>query len=217
MNLLFAARVAALFSLACASLAVAEESPSLPKMIACHQALVDRSTGTSQNMVIDAATPFTFQAGTDILFVTESSISVVANKDKAYNGKVFIVALTSEGKESRHQIEVRKKGELGSVCCSDGSRANPALPLVPTSSELSPRTRQALLNELYLRLQTVSGEYQNKDSLMQTATALQACQGLPFKTDIVGSLIKKYQKGTSAYSPGTKSPGVKTGSKKALK
>jgi hypothetical protein len=181
---------------------------SLSVLISCHQAMTARSEGTSQMMTISNATPFVFQSGSQILFVTDESIFTVDNAKKELNGRVFQVVLPEHNVDSGYEFEVRRNGELGSVCCGDGKPTpQRTLPILNPSAKLTEDTRRALKKELAARIRSVSAQYQNKDQQMAIVPALEKCRAIDFgKKDLVGDLIARYsgQGSRSDYSTGAK-------------
>jgi hypothetical protein len=170
-------------------------SSELSALIACHEALVDRSDGTSQKMSMDQSTPFVFQKGHTFYFVTDTGISTLENGHNMHGGgTTFVVSLMDHGKAFTQDVEVRKDGSLGSVCCE----AHPnRYPVADTRANLGPESLGALKSELAARLKTVESSYQNKDAKMNIVGALKMCEGVDFgSADPVGKLLKKYQSRT---------------------
>lgn len=164
----------------------------LSALIACHEALVDHSDGTSQKMSLNQPTPFVFQKRRKFYFVTDSGIFTFENgHDMHGGGKTLVVSLMDHGKNFTQDVEVRKDGSLGSVCCE----AHPGhYPIANARANLGPESLGALKSELAARLKTVESSYQNKDAKMNIVGALRTCEGIDFgSADPVGKLLKKYQ------------------------
>jgi hypothetical protein len=225
-RLLLAPILSLIASLAFANSALAKEKPTLKELIVCHEALEERSEGTSEKLTQNKtiATPFVFKSDGKLIFVTDTSMSILG-KVKTSDGKmtnpvgqVFAVSLTNQGKEVKYQIEVRKNGDLGSVCCSNSETTMKSdLPEGELSDQLTPTTRDYLTQELYARLQTFADFYRNRDypdEIPDIIAALNKCKDIRFKTPIVSNLLKSYElKVTKPYGapakPGTKSSNTK--------
>lgn len=153
-----------------------EPGPRLTDLIQCHEALAERSDGTSQKMDLKDPTPFVLSKGGRLYFVTDSTISVVNLQNPPQGKGRYVVTLLEHGKEVSREIELRDDNALGSVCCGNGKGLG-LKELTPTA-ELTLETRSLIKAELQARFETVKDEYQNSYWQMKSAKAVKVCNKL---------------------------------------
>lgn len=143
----------------------------LTTLIRCHEALDGKSEGRSEKLSTTSATPFMIPSGKELYFVTESSVSVLKND---FADKDIVVRLEEKDGPVFRKIGFRKDGSLAVVSFQDLSKEQKQNALSPRS-KLDPASLEIIKKDLVKRMNSVTGEYQNKYDPEGTVDALNTC------------------------------------------
>lgn len=146
-------------------------SQELNALIRCHEALDDKSDGKSTKLTLETATPFVIPSGKRLFFVTNDSVSVLENK---FSGQDIIVQLQENKTTFFRKISFQKNGELGTISYEEVP-ATDKKAAVSTSTQLDENSLNIIKKELVRRMNSVTGEYQNKYDPAGTIEALNVC------------------------------------------
>lgn len=149
-------------------------SQELSALIRCHEALNDKSDGKSTKLSLETATPFLIPTGKRLYFVTNDSVSVLDNK---FSGQDIIVQLQENKGAFFRKVSFQKNGELGTISFEEVSTADKKTALT-TSSQLDENSLNIIKKELVRRMNSVTGEYQNKYDPAGTIEALNICSAV---------------------------------------
>lgn len=180
-------------------------SQELSALIRCHEALNDKSDGKSTKLSLDAATPFVIPSGKNLYFVTKDSVAVLANK---FSSQDIIIQLQENNTAFFRKVSFQKSGELGSISYEEVSTQDKKTALT-ASTQLDENSLNIIKKELVRRMNSVTGEYQNKYNPARTIEALNICKDVK-SPELQTSLEKQvqfYQKlGKGKYSGKTEKP-----------
>lgn len=185
------------------------ENQELKSIVACHEALIDKSDGRSTKLDYDGPTPFVVPSGKSLYFVTQDSVAVLKND---FVDKTIIVKLRENDIPIHRKISFQKDGSLGTVSFEKLSEEEIKSAVRPIP-QLDNEGLNILKKELLRRMNSVTGEYQNKYNPQATIASLEECRKVK-SAELNASIDKQiafYQKLSSKkYGPKTNSPSKKT-------
>ncbi|KHD89370.1 MAG: hypothetical protein OM95_03065 [Bdellovibrio sp. ArHS] len=189
----------------CAS-SYAQTSQELTNIVRCHESLNDKSEGQSQKLGLESPTPIALPWGKTIYFITDSSIYSIEHK---FAGQDVVFHL-EDNKTPYVKMGFQKDGSLGGISYAELSKEEKGKAIAP-KAKLDQATLHVFKKELVRRMNSVTGEYQNKYDPQGTIDALSECRKvndpelqksldkqLPFYEKLLKKAGKnKYQKDSS--------------------
>lgn len=184
-------------------------SNDLKQLTRCHEALNDKSAGRSEKLNTDQATPILISSGKNIYFFTEKSIYVLENK---FEDKDIVVKIEEAGNSFFRKLNIKKDGSLGSISFQDLTTQEKQNALL-ARAQLDSDSLEILKKDLIKRMQSVSGEYQNRYAPQQTIEALNQClavkspelqKSLDQQVSYYNSLLKKNTRYNKSKNPSAK-------------
>jgi hypothetical protein len=185
------------------------ESSELKSLIACHEALMDKSDGRSAKLVYDGPTPFVIPKGKHLFFVTNDSIDIIENN---FAKKSIVFKLREAEVSLYRKVNFQADGSLGTISFEKPGDEELKSAIRPMS-KLDNDTLNVVKKELLRRMNSVTGEYQNKYNPQATIASLEECRKV--KSDELQASIQKqiafYQKlSPKKYGPKQESSPKKT-------
>jgi hypothetical protein len=179
-------------------------SDEITKIVACHEAMDGKSSGATDKLAFDSATPIAYAATKKIYFLTDKSIYSLENK---YQGQDITVHLIDKDKDFYRKFDVRKDGKIGTISFNEIKDTKSAL---EPKAQIDEDTLGHFKKDLVTRVNSMPGEYQNKFDPQDTLNAINVCaeiktpemqKAVEKQTAYYSKLLKK----PSAYSDGLKS------------
>ncbi|KYG62771.1 hypothetical protein AZI87_15960 [Bdellovibrio bacteriovorus] len=150
-------------------------SQELKNVVRCHEALNDKSEGRSHKLGLETATPIVLPWGKHLYFITDSSSYVIDNK---YSGKEAVFRL-EDSKMPYVKISFQANGEIGGMSYAELSKEEKQKAEAP-KAKLDGATLAIFKKDLVRRMNSVTGEYQNKYDPQGTIDALLECRNVNY-------------------------------------
>ncbi len=180
------------------SLALA--SQELQALIRCHEALDGKADARTMKLDLSSPTPFLWNTGKKIYFVTADSIAVLENK---FAGKDIVLRLDEKHQPFYRKISFLKDGSVGTVSFEDVKPVQKEKAETP-HAQLDEASLSALTKELVRQMDSVTGEYQNKYDPQGTIESLNVCRAVksPAMQKSLEKQIAFYEKLVKKKNPG---------------
>lgn len=182
----------------------ATASEELKKVIQCHEALDGKSSGNTEKLSYESATPFALPATKKIYFVTDKSIYSIEDK---FQGKDLLIHLIDKDKDFYRKMAITSSGKIGSISYDEIKDKKDAQ---EPKAQLDDEILGLFKKDLVRRVSSMMGEYQNKYDPQDTLNAINICneikspemqKAVEKQTAFYEKLLKKPR----AYSDGLKS------------
>jgi hypothetical protein len=182
----------------------ATASDEIKLIIACHEALDGKSSGVTEKLAYDSATPVAYVATKKIYFLTDKSIYSLENK---YRDQDIVIHLTNNDKDFYRRLNINKDGKIGNIAYDEIKDTQGAL---EPKAQLEEDTLGLFKKDLVTRMNSMQGEYQNKFDPQDTLHAIKVCEELKSlemqkATAKQTAYYEKLLKKPRAYSDGLKS------------
>lgn len=176
-------------------------------IVRCHEALNDKSEGKSEKLSMSTATPIMIPAGKNLYFVTETSILVLKN---TFLNKDVIIRIDEKQSPVFSKINFGKDGSFGGISFQDLTAAEKQSAVTPRA-QLDEESLNVVKKELIKRMNSVTGEYQNKYDPQATIDALNVCSEVK-SPELQKSLAKQlpFYEARLKKNGGYKKPAVKS-------
>ena len=158
----------------------------LASLIQCHEALDGKSEGRSHLLSTIARTPILIPSGKKLYFITEKSIHVIEN---TFANKEVVFKIEDQQGVFFSKISFTKNGSVANLSFTDLSKEEKHTAIQPRAN-LGEASLSILKNELTKRMNSVSGEYQNKYNPQNTLDALAKCSNVK-SNELQKSLAKQ--------------------------
>ncbi|WP_413569855.1 hypothetical protein ACLWBD_05175 [Bdellovibrio sp. HCB117] len=159
-------------------------SQDLKNVVRCHEALNDKSEGRSHKLGLETATPIVLPWGKHLYFITDSSSYVIDNK---FAGKDAVFHL-EDSKMPYVKMSFQANGEIGGISYAEVSKEEKQKAETP-KAKLDDATLTIFKKDLVRRMNSVTGEYQNKYDPQDTMDALLKCREV-YSSELQKSLDK---------------------------